>query len=415
MSLAAARAARAPKRRLLFVDDEQRVLDGLRDRLRRQRRKWEMVFVNSGAEALEQLEQGTFHAIISDMRMPGMDGATLLEKVKASHPSLVRVVLSGYSEQGTAERALTVAHQCLSKPCDPERLDNVLDRACALAELTQSDALRSLVGQIDSLPSPPATYQRLQQALKAPECDQRLVSSIIEQDMAMAAKMLQLVNSGFYRMPRRITRISEAVGYLGFDTIKTLVLTVDAFRSKGEIGARTFSLEGLQRHAMLTAHIARQLVEDVEQAEDAFLAGMLHNLGKLILAQQKPSYFDEIHQEAMSKRRSFYSVELAHGEVTHAEIGAYLVGLWGLPWPIVEAVAYHHAPERVPQQGFDVLSAVHVADVLASEMGACRPPVSSAKFSPGYPEDYGFISKLPRWREIAARELKRLGDQEQEM
>ncbi|MFN3201274.1 MAG: HDOD domain-containing protein [Bradymonadia bacterium] len=410
MSLSERRRARGPKRKLLFVDDEQRVLDGLRDRLRRHRRKWNMTFVTSGVNALERLEEeGDYDAIISDMKMPGMDGATLLERVKEAHPRLVRIVLSGYSEMSMAERALAVAHQCLSKPCDAEQLDNVLDRACNLSELASNSTIRDLVGQIDSLPSPPSTYQRLQRILQEPTCDQRKVGAILEQDMAMAAKVLQLVNSGFYRMPRRITKVSEAIGYLGFDNVRSLVLTVDAFKGNGRIKAKTFSLESLQHHALLTAHIARRLVDDMSTAEDAFMAGMLHNIGKLIVAQQQPDYFDEVSHRAQKEDRPFHEIEREISGVTHAEVGAYLVGLWGLPWPIVEAVAHHHTPEAVPQRDFDVLSAVHVADVLISELGLAKPPASAVAFSPDYPETQGFAAELPRWREIAHQEAVKVG------
>ena len=118
--------------RILFVDDQQQVLDSLRDALRPQRHEWEMLFATSGADALAELERAPCDVVVSDMRMPGMDGAALLGHVEHSHPAAIRIVLSGSTEREVVMRAAAVAHRLLAKPCDVEELVRVVTRSCAL-------------------------------------------------------------------------------------------------------------------------------------------------------------------------------------------------------------------------------------------------------------------------------------------
>ncbi len=122
------------KKTVLFVDDELNVLEGLRTRLHRQRSKWEMVFVQSGREALERLAQGDVDVLVTDMRMPEMDGVTLLKRAQEEYPRVVRIVLSGHAELEAALRAIHVAHQFLSKPCEAGVIENVVERAVLLAD-----------------------------------------------------------------------------------------------------------------------------------------------------------------------------------------------------------------------------------------------------------------------------------------
>jgi DNA-binding NtrC family response regulator len=117
--------------RILFVDDDQDILAGLRNRLRAQRSRWDMVFVQSGYEALEELELASFDVVVSDMRMPLMDGAELLAQVKDRHPDVARIVLSGDAERDAVQRALPIVHQFLTKPCDGNVLRAAIEQVLA--------------------------------------------------------------------------------------------------------------------------------------------------------------------------------------------------------------------------------------------------------------------------------------------
>jgi HD-like signal output (HDOD) protein len=388
------------KRRILFVDDEPRILEGLEDMLMRYRREWDMSFATGGREALERMRDAPFDVIVTDMRMPEMDGAALLRAVMAEHPETVRIVLSGYSEMQAAMRAVPVAHQFLHKPCEPELLEGVINRACSLQSLLGDEALRALVGRLKQLPALPATYAALQQLLGDDQTNARDLAAVIEQDMGMSAKVLQLVNSAFFGIGRPIAAIEQAVGFLGMNTIQQLVLAAELFDRTDLPADSGLSLEALRDHALLTAGIGRRIVSGYRrEVEDATTAGLLHDIGKVVLAVELPAQLAEARDVACTSRRPIHQVEQELFGITHAEIGAYLLGVWGLPYPIVEAVANHHAPERVPEPRLDTLAAVHVADVLAHE---CEPGHRNCP-APTLNQDYlaaaGLTGQIPHWRE----------------
>ena len=356
-------------RRILFVDDETRILEGLRRMLRPQRHEWEMAFASGGEAALALLEASSFDVIVSDMRMPGIDGATLLSCVRERYPQMVRIVLSGHTELSTALRVVPVAHQFLAKPCDAEMLRVAIERACHLRALLNDESIRRTVTALGDLPSLPRTYEALTATLADPDTSLQKVARIIEQDVGISAKVLQLVNSAFFGVSHSITNIQSAVSYLGINTLKNLVLSVEIFRAfNPEKNLPRFSMEELQHHARLTAHIAARLPVPRHLADIAVVAGMLHDVGKLILAWKVSQHFEKVLAEAGETHCPVYKVEERWDGFSHAEIGAYLLGLWGLPYTVVEAVALHHGPTRVPHQSFDAISAVYIANLLAREL-----------------------------------------------
>jgi HD-like signal output (HDOD) protein len=393
-------------RRVLFVDDEPRILDGLRRMLRPQRHEWEMAFAPAGEAALALLEASPFDVIVSDMRMPGMDGATLLCRVREQYPQMVRIVLSGHTELSTALRVVPVAHQFLAKPCDAEMLRVAIERACHLKALLSDESIRRTVTALGDLPSVPRTYEALMAAVADPEVSLLKVAKIIEQDVGVSAKVLQLVNSAFFGIAHSMTNIQSAVSYLGINTLKNLVLSVEIFRAftpQRELPG--FSLEKLQHHAVLTAHIAARLPAPEHLAEIAVVAGMLHDVGKLIMAWKFPDRFQRMLEEASGARCPAYKVEEREYGFSHAEIGAYLLGLWGLPYSVVEGVALHHGPNRVPHQNFDVISAVYAANLLAHELEQSSSGGPAVYDLENYHEELAALGAgemLPQWRAMAA-------------
>jgi HD-like signal output (HDOD) protein len=393
------------KKRILFVDDEPNVLEGLRHRLRRLRNSWDMRFVESGHEALEALDREPFDMIVSDMRMPRMDGAALLRLVQERHPAVVRIVLSGHADNQLSVKAVPVAHQFLTKPCAAGVLENVVERACNLKELVGQEQVRRIVGGIETLPPMPRVYTQLVSALADENVAAAKVTAILKQDMAMCAKLLQMVNSAFFRLSRTITSIDQAVVYLGFDAVRQLALAVEVFavgRTKRVSGG--LSLDALQRHSLLVARIASQVLGASPQKEDAFVAGLLHDIGTFLAAVELPEHLEAVATDVREHGGEMHAVEARLHGVTHAEIGAYLLGIWGLPYPVIEAVANHHAPGRVAQQGLDVLAAVHVAEALAG--GLTGPVVSGVERETGdvdraYLDGLGVGHELEAWREMA--------------
>jgi putative nucleotidyltransferase with HDIG domain len=362
-------------RKLLFVDDEPEVLEGLRRTLRPLRDEWDMAFAAGGPEALALLGGDAFDVVVTDLRMPGMDGAELLTQVRGRHPRVVRIVLTEQSGRNAALRAVNVAHRQLSKPCDPELLKGAVSRACALRDLLNGPRLLGLLSRIDSVPSMPAMYAEVVKELESPESSLQRVGEIIARDPGMSAKILQMVHSALFGVRFHVGSSAQAVIHLGAETTKALVLAVNIFSRFNPELLRPFSIEKVWTHSQLVSRLAGQIARaegcTQKDVECAAMAGLLHDTGKLVLAGYLPDQYrralaladEQGWQENAAERQIFGA--------THAEVGAYLLGLWSLPDPIVEAVAWHHRPGDCPGDGFGPLAAVCVANSLANEEVEC--------------------------------------------
>lgn len=363
---AANRATRrvVPKR-VLFVDDERALLDGLRGRLRNLRTHWEMVFVESGARAITELEQRAFDVIVSDMRMPGMDGAQLLATVSERWPETARIIFSGYSDEEYAGRLLTVAHQYLSKPCEAQQIENAIERCVRLHELLVEPRLRATVGRIRQLPTMPQTSARLHHAMASGNVSVKEIAAVIGEDPAIAARVLQLVNSSFFGLGRRITKIDQAVTHLGFICIRNVAMSAEIFSNWQQFAGSSQAIpQRLMLQSQKTAAVARALTQGTPLADDAMLAGLLHCLGYWVLMQECPGEIEEARRIAEERSITMHEAEREVLGASHAEIGAYLLGIWGLPYPIIEAVAFQHTPQLVRQTEFDLLAALVVAETV---------------------------------------------------
>ncbi|HEY6927089.1 MAG TPA: response regulator [Steroidobacteraceae bacterium] len=350
---------------ILFVDDEVEVLEGLRLRLHHLAGAWQMHFVDCGERALQELEENAFDVVVTDMRMPHMDGAELLSRVRDRWPNVVRIVLSGHAESTHILRLVPYAHQYLSKSCEARQLESVIERCLRLHQLLQQRSLRAIVGRIKRLPAQPRIYAQLRTALMDEAVSTQQVSEIVTADPVIAAKVLQLVNSAFFRLARRITNIDQAVSYLGFAAIRNLALSVELFSQwPAAVAASGLNLEKLQQHVHLVAGATRALAGGGVTPDDALLVGLLHDLGYWILAQECTDELAHSIERAIRRRIPLHEAEVAVIGASHAEIGAYLLGIWGLPYAVIDAVAHHHAPRSVRASEFDLLAALATAHAL---------------------------------------------------
>jgi len=392
-------------KRILFVDDESNILDGIRRSLHADRDRWDMQFVVGGEAALQAFEVGNFDVVISDMRMPGMDGATLLGHIRDRSPNTSRIILSGFSDGVLATRAVPVAHRFLAKPCNALELHAAIERVCAMQDLLSSPELRKIVGAVGQLPSLSATYSELTHALRDQKSTIRQVAEIIERDIAMSAKVLQLANSAFFGLARRVSSLSSAVSCLGMETIKNLALTSEVFRIFVPDSRVPQSVcDSIQGHAIRTAAIAGTLPVERGTRDITAVAALLHDIGSLFLASAMPGEFCAVlSQVSTSGCKSFEAEEKLLG-TSHAEIGAYLLGLWGIPNLAVEAIAHHHHPTRIPHTTFDCTMAVYIADLLADELEdhpVGTTGVEIAESDRSCLESLGVLDKIPEFRELA--------------
>jgi HD-like signal output (HDOD) protein/ActR/RegA family two-component response regulator len=371
-------------KRLLFVDDEPQILQGLQASLYTRRKDWEMHFAAGAAQAIELMRESHFDVLVTDLRMPRVDGTTLVARTRSDSPDTIRIVLSGYADEDQSHRLVSLAHRYLSKPCDSKQLEECIDRCLATQSLIQSPDLRVQLGAVGALPPMPRTFAALQRALTDPKVDSGKIAAIIQKDPAISAKVLQVCNSAFFRLPRRVASIQQAVSYLGLSTVRSMVLSAELFRP-GKGLAPSVDVDQMQRHALGVAAIARSLAADTPWAEDAFLAGLLHDIGLLLPARR-----DRI-------------------QINHGIAGGYLLGLWGLPYEIVEAVAHHERPAEVVHSGFDVLSAVSVAHALFIEIRPEDVPVDELNVPlPG--DEYLRAIRFPHpWQSLVERARALLG------
>ncbi len=390
-------------KRVLFVDDEPAVLDGLQRMLRVQRHEWEMLFAQSGAEALTLMDGQPVDVVVTDMRMPSMDGAQLLHEVMRRHPQTVRIVLSGHSDKEAALRSVGPTHQYLAKPCDAETLKETVARACALRELLHSEHLKGLVSQVRTLPSLPHLYLKIVEEVQSPDASLQRVGEIIAQDIGMTAKVLQLVNSAFFGLRRHITQPGQAVSLLGLETVKALVLSVKLFTSFDQTVMTRAHLTALWEHSLRAALLAKQVLSataaDRKHVDYAFMGGLLHDAGKLVLATDLAAQYREALALAAAENLSEPEAERRVFNATHGEVGAYLLGLWGLPDPIVEAVAFHHHPADCAAKTLGPVAAVHIANALDHETRPGATP--GAKFDMEYLARLGVADQLVSWRKLA--------------
>jgi HD-like signal output (HDOD) protein len=385
---------------ILFVDDEPNILSGLQRMLRTMRDEWQMFFANSGAEALDVLAENPIDVVVSDMRMPGMDGAQLLMEIRERHPQVVRIILSGYSEKEMIVRSVHAAHQYLMKPCDPEILRETISRACALRNLLTDENLRRFVSQMRSVPSLPVLYTEVMKELESPEPRMDKIGEIIEQDIGMTVKILQLVNSAFFGLRRTISDVTQAVNYLGFETIKILTLGIGVFSQFEDEKMHSVHTR-LWAHSLAVGTTAKLIAQKElpSAADDSYTAGLLHAIGEIVLAVNKPEKFAEVQRLMSEENMPRMAAEREVFQTTNAEVGAYLVGLWGLPHQVVEAIAFHNSPSDFQSDTFSPLTAVHVANGFYNNKNLLDLTHPENIFDVPYLQHLGLMEKLPVWQE----------------
>jgi HD-like signal output (HDOD) protein len=400
------------KKRVLFVDDEPNVRQGLQRMLRPMRDQWEMSFVGGAVEALELLERQTVDVVVTDMRMPGMDGVALLERLVERHPRIVRIVLSGHAERESLMRASAVAHQYLSKPCEPDVLKTKVTQAFALSRLLSDARLNELATKLKTLPTVSTVYQEVLSALNAPDASAASVAAVIERDLSMTAKVLQLANSTFFGSAEHVSTCQHAVGLLGLDTVRGLILSMEVFFRFERGGQCWYDVDALTRHSTRVSRCAHAIARDQgaspQLLSEAATAGMLHDVGKLVLADALGAEYTSALRDRFGEKLAIWQIEQETFGASHAEVGAYLLGLWGLPESVIAATAWHHRPSESGSREFCALTAVHAADVIAHQIERQSNPDRPVEPPDNdYLESLAIQDAMPRWVEICKRREER--------
>jgi len=398
---------------ILFVDDEPDVLQGLRRSMKRNRKHFDMRFVEGGAQALEALENDPADIVISDMRMPGMDGGELLRQVRERFPGTIRMILSGYAESEAVMRTVGPAHQYLSKPCDAETLSNSINRALALRNHLESASLRSFITGLNRLPTLPEAVSELIEKLDSTDTDIESVAEIISRDISMTAQILKLTNSAYFTVAKSITTPKQAVQMLGFDTIKSLILVSGIFGMFPENPESTEIIHRLNERSLSIAILAKELAAleglDALRVEQTGCAAVLSHIGTLAILHEDFERFNEAISVVENEGLDIASAERRIFGASHAELGAYLLGLWSFGDPVVEAVAYHHNPAQCPGREFNALTALYLAQHFSKALdgGVEMLPALEAKLDMDYLEQVGVAHRLPAWRELLTGRIRK--------
>lgn len=393
-------------KRVIFVDDDENIGQAMRRMLRPMRNEWEMTFCTSGEDALKVMEEtGAFDLIVSDMHMPGMHGHELLREVLEKYPSTIRFSLSGSPGAETMIKAAAIVHQFLVKPCDPQYMLGLIIRAFELRDQLSDKRIQDILMDVGGVPSVPVVYKEIMKAMQDADVTVQLIAELIEKDAGLASKVLQIVNTSDMGLAQRVTNVIQAVKALGMENIRNLVLMAEVFQpADDQVMPDNFDLDSLWNHCLKVAKYARTIAEsetiDTKIAEDSFTAGLLHDIGQIILAMRKPDDFGRAIKESIEQGIPLIEKEREIIGATHSEIGGLLLELWGLPDPIVEAITFHNDPSLCSnQESFSSLTAVHVANYFCEDQDE-KTVVDAQGIDTTHLELLGLTSHMEEWYDI---------------
>jgi len=390
------------KRNILFVDDEQSILDGIRTSMHSMRKEWKCHFAISGADGLALLEKIEFDVVISDMRMPGMDGSDFLGEVAQRQPGAIRIVLSGYSDMTALLKSTKAAHQFMSKPCHSRNIQETIQRSIDLGSILKDEAVREVVSRLETLPVIPDLFVKISKELEAGDPNLNVIGKMIEKDVGITTTLMKVVNSSFFGFYDKVTSPTRAVTLLGIETVKGLLLGVHLLNEIDVSALDGYSVKKLWEHSLQTGYFAKTIAmmesDDQEFIETCFLAGILHDVGKLVLVTSMDDVYPPVLTCVKRWGGPVHLCESKELKVCHAKVGAYLLGLWGFDKQVVEAVSSHHLPE-LGGLGITPALVVHVANTIQHELGNASNDYTYSSVNTDFLEKLGLTERLEEWIE----------------
>lgn len=362
--------------------------------------EYEVFTASSGREGMAFLQHTPVDIVVSDLVMPEMNGHEFMTAVAQEHPESMRIVISAHEDQLTVAQCLMFGHRYFSKPFDLKNLSAVLKRICNLKHQVGSTKLKKIIAGLGTLPTPPRIYSRLTEALNSAYASMEDIGQIVQEDPGLTLKLLQIANSAHFGISRRIATPMDAVQIVGLEILRGLVLCVHAFKFYQDRTIRSISATELWDHSMRTAVASRRLARHEQlphhECEETFVGGLLHDVGKLVLAANADAEYQQVMRRSRNEGVAATVIEQEIFGATHAQVGAYLLGLWGLPEPIVSTVELHHSLENITTQGFTPVTAIHVAQCLEPS------PYRISRINTSYLKQIGVDNRVLEWQAVLA-------------
>lgn len=393
--------------RILLLADESGDMARLKSLFAEAAPELSLFFASSAKDALAALEKDDFESVFCDLREGPEAGANFLQEAWRIRPRIVRFLLARSLSPDLLVTCALGAHHFLQKPLDALTLGSALSRADSINQFVRNDRIQSLVSRMRTLPSRPSLYLEVMRELRSSSASAVTVGELVEKDLAISTKLIQVVNSAFYGMAQQVTEPSAAVLLLGLETTASLVLSIEAFARFDKVKPIYFSMDRVWRHSQSVATTAKRIAElmsnDPDVARFAYTAGLLHDIGKLALALNFEDQYQGALKLAEKQKLSPSEVEAQVFGATHADTGAYLLAVWGLPLPIVEAVARHHVPARSLEKHFSAATALHLAERLEYAEDMARNGVKDVQLDLDYPPELNLSGRIEELRAIVRR------------
>jgi putative nucleotidyltransferase with HDIG domain len=387
---------------LLAVEDPQALADipqALGD-------GWEATSVSSEADALAQLEQRSFDALLVDFNLGSPDASQLLSQALEKRPETIRFLFAHETDLALVAAYVSGPHEILPKPVELASLRGRIERGVAPDDSNCKPGGGDPDTGATASPAVPAVYSEVLKALDLPGVTKSQVGEIIAGDAALTSEILGLTNSAYLGLPSDITNPVEAVESLGLDTVKALVMALRFLAEHSQLNRCYLSLEKLWQHSTNVARLARDLMlfetKDRVLAAEALVAGLLHDLGKVVLASNFDDMYGRVHSLARKQPVALWDIEKEMFGASHGEIGACLVGMWNMPSSVVEAAAFHHEPPLGEHQHLTPLVAVHVANVLEHQIRPSDEFRVAPAISTAFLNEIGLLQRLPVWHAVLA-------------
>jgi len=398
------------KIKVLFFDGEALSLEGLRRGLHVMRKEWTMIFTSQFDQAEQLVAALKIDVIVADISGRAAPGIKLLEQAKKNLPGVIRIGLSAETNENDLAKTIRFTHRFLAKPFAIDDLKNIIERSIILRNRLNNPALETIVARVEKLPSVPRVYRELTQIMSGDDFSINQIAQIIEKDINMTSQILKIVNSAYFGLFKNITSVQRAVNLLGVNLIKNLILGLNIF--KGLEYPQKFRplIERIWPHSLKVAAILQHIVNAEKignLCESAFSLGILHDVGKIIFLLAFGDKYYRLTEKATKENIAVYLLEKEQYGMNHGEVGAYLLGLWGLPEMLVQAVAESHDRLADYNEKHFELFALQVADLLEHTHG--QPGLSDwdERFLPEALQGLEDRGKSTLWKKIARQVLLR--------